>query len=377
MNDLSCLQGPATDPKATARLKHAIEAREPICVGTVIHYDRKRQPFSHSVSVEPIRAEGGTVDVLRLVSSGIARLHVAPQAIASVDLLDGWDDFDADGLEAVDTTASTLVALTMHTRLGHAVQQASGYWSPKSLPPLHPQPPAGPSQYIVLMKAQPPFDVLWASQPWLELCGFQPAEVIGGDLKLIQGPGTDRSAICRMMAAVRSRKSCVVDLINYDKARRPFRHTVHSVYVPAGAEGNEEAIFRAVSTDVSRSSSGIFLRAPDAMAADATADPVHHHPRAVHAPLLRGAHVAALSLSLRSNHQSLSPLHRGGQSVGSAPSPGGSFDLEYGCRSGDYASWMPPWQQAAPTPRAPGWAGFWASDPQAEHRSALVGAGGR
>ena len=239
-HELHCLQGPATDKDILARLTQAVHMREALEVGKLVSYDKLRRPFSHSVSVCPIQSPCGKLECFSIVSRAVTRLDVPSKACHSLDLLDRLDCFEIEGHEGMGSGGLTPLALSC----------------PRPLPALV---PPSTSPFVVLMRGESPFDVLWASEGWLELCGFHASEVVGGDLKLIQGPGTDRMAICRMMAAVKQRQPVTVpNLVNYDKFRRPFRHTVHSVYVPPGTEGNPEGMFRATSTGVARSVKGIF-----------------------------------------------------------------------------------------------------------------------
>ena len=109
----------------------------------------------------------------------------------------------------------------------------------------------------------PPYGILWASNGWLDVCGFSAAEILGVDLQCIQGPGTDRRAISELMAHVRAKKPCTVKaLVNYDKRKRPFRHTLTVVPVPSQTNPAELEMFRAESTEISLSCGGVFAPAP-------------------------------------------------------------------------------------------------------------------
>ena len=67
---------------------------------------------------------------------------------------------------------------------------------------------------------------------------------------LPQGPGTDRTEIRRMMAAVREFKPVTIDrLINYDKTKVPFLQTLSLVPVSSPCGGT---FYRASTTAVSR-----------------------------------------------------------------------------------------------------------------------------
>lgn len=263
---LDYLKGPATDPKVVKRLMEAVWAKESLDLGLLFCYDRHSQAFSHHVSVSPISSPCGSVELFRVVSQAASRPCPAAHASSSIDTCEQWDDdWDVPCGSSIDMTSSQLAALATHSQIDLEELQPASEWgamgvpSPLSLSPSLVPPSPMSSPFVVAMHGEPPYHVLWASEAWLNLCGFESGEVLGGNLNLIQGPGTDRAAICTMMGAVRAKQPIVLrNLINYDKLHRPFRHTVNSVYVPPGAEDNEEGFFRAVSTGVARSSGGIF-----------------------------------------------------------------------------------------------------------------------
>ena len=136
------------------------------------------------------------------------------------------------------------------------------------------QPPA----MVVLTQAEPPYAILWASPLWLDVCGFTMPDIVGSDFRCIQGPATDRVAIKKLMAAVQQKqRSTIPGLVNYDKRKRPFMHTL-TVFPVAGDLSSQRAapvgrhvdtpapadisMFRAESTDVSLSCGGICSSGP-------------------------------------------------------------------------------------------------------------------
>jgi hypothetical protein len=160
------------------------------------------------------------------------------------------------GRQIVDTTPSMLTAVAMQKQARKIID--GGATSRAMLPPL--RQPTLPS-YVVLTQAQPPYAILWASTPWLDLCRFRADEIVGGDFKCIQGPATDRGAIKLMMERVQLKQAVTLPgLINYDKHRRPFRHTL-AILPERDSDGQLDEVrsFRAVSTNVCRSSGGVFI----------------------------------------------------------------------------------------------------------------------
>ena len=69
---------------------------------------------------------------------------------------------------------------------------------------------------------------MWASRGWLGLCGFEAVEIFGRTFHCIQGPATDSGTLALLMGAVRETRDLagVGPLVNYDKSRRPFVHTL-------------------------------------------------------------------------------------------------------------------------------------------------------
>ena len=73
-------------------------------------------------------------------------------------------------------------------------------------------------------------------------------QVLGRDLKCLQGPATSKASIHQLMEGVRAGVPCSVELLNYDKKRRPFQHTVNLAPVRAG--DGEVVLFRTTSSKV-------------------------------------------------------------------------------------------------------------------------------
>jgi hypothetical protein len=82
-------------------------------------------------------------------------------------------------------------------------------------------------------------------------------------LKLIQGPGTDRKAIGRLMEAVRAQTDVAdIPLINYDKRGQPFQHLLSVQPVFEQGLHAPPTLYRATSTDTRSLSCGCPLGAP-------------------------------------------------------------------------------------------------------------------
>ena len=78
--------------------------------------------------------------------------------------------------------------------------------------------------------------VIYASPGFTRLTGYEAAEVIGLDCRLLQGPGTDEASIAILRDAVRDGRPCVVELLNYRKDGTSFWNNV-SLSVVKSSEG--------------------------------------------------------------------------------------------------------------------------------------------
>ena len=69
--------------------------------------------------------------------------------------------------------------------------------------------------------------------------------MVGRTLACIQGPATSASAWQTIVESITNHRECEVELTNYDKSRRPFRHVVRVVPIdgPSGSAAFVRAIF--------------------------------------------------------------------------------------------------------------------------------------
>jgi len=94
--------------------------------------------------------------------------------------------------------------------------------------------------------------ITWANSAWVELCGFsRAADVIGRNLKCIQGPGTDQRALAELKRNISETQPAIaIELINYQyDTRRPFKHSI-SIQPLAPPSGTRPKLFRATSSNV-------------------------------------------------------------------------------------------------------------------------------
>lgn len=64
--------------------------------------------------------------------------------------------------------------------------------------------------------------IIYANKAFKKLTGHDPAEVVGKDPRMLQGPGTDRKVIERLSAALKSGGRFEGRAVNYKKDGTPF-----------------------------------------------------------------------------------------------------------------------------------------------------------
>ena len=251
--DLRCIQGPGTDKVELMRLMDAIRSHASAISATLINYDRHGMPFRHTVDIVPLADPQGEVSLFRATSRDVTRFT---QEHGRCTLDTGSNQVDElDGRRAIDTCCAAFDATNEV-----ATSSSSSSFQPKESVPrgISSKQPS----MVVLTRAQAPYPIVWASEGWLDVCGYSAAETIGMTLKLIQGPGTDRKAIGRLMEAVRAQTAVEdIPLINYDKRGQPFQHLLSVQPVFEKGLHAPPTLYRATSTDTRSLSCGCPLGA--------------------------------------------------------------------------------------------------------------------
>lgn len=235
---LECINGPGTGNEALAVIKQAVGSSRSCTVRLINYHYMQRVPFMHTVAVEPVLASDGTVSRFHATSTEVAWLGQQPRP-SPTPISSSSDDCSAWG-DSAETSFDDLEDLSCGTHSGVSL-------------PLYKQPVQAifaTKPVSVITQAEPPYAALWASHAWMQLCGLVTAELAGRPLKIIQGPGTDRAAIDKLMSAVREGRSCSgIQLVNYHKSGSSFRHSV-SIELKTNSEG--QPFYFATSNDVHR-----------------------------------------------------------------------------------------------------------------------------
>jgi len=78
----------------------------------------------------------------------------------------------------------------------------------------------------VITSGEEPFQIVWASEAWLQLCEYAMGQVLGHTLELIQGPLTTRTSLAQLMGAIRGGDPISLSMVNHTRTGKAFSHTL-------------------------------------------------------------------------------------------------------------------------------------------------------
>jgi PAS domain S-box-containing protein len=90
--------------------------------------------------------------------------------------------------------------------------------------------------------------IVFTNAAFTRMCGYAPEEVYGRPPRMLQGPGTDRTAASRLGAAVAAGATASAELVNYRKDGTPY--TVRVDLMPVRGDGGAVEHFVAVEREV-------------------------------------------------------------------------------------------------------------------------------
>jgi len=93
-----------------------------------------------------------------------------------------------------------------------------------------------PSPMVITDARAPDNPISWVNDAFLALSGFAVHELVGRNCRMLQGPGTDKSEVARIRAAVEAGDSISSELLNYRKDGSPYwsAMTITPVHDAAG-----------------------------------------------------------------------------------------------------------------------------------------------
>jgi PAS domain S-box-containing protein len=80
---------------------------------------------------------------------------------------------------------------------------------------------------VVTDPRQPDNPIVLANQAFLELCGYEAAEVLGRNCRFLHGPLTDTDAVAELRAAIAEQREHEVELLNYRRDGTLFWNQLH------------------------------------------------------------------------------------------------------------------------------------------------------
>jgi two-component system cell cycle sensor histidine kinase/response regulator CckA len=69
---------------------------------------------------------------------------------------------------------------------------------------------------------EPDMPIIFANEAFYAMTGYVESEVLGRNCRFLQGEGTDSPSLQKIRDSLTTRQNCVVELLNYTKAGRPF-----------------------------------------------------------------------------------------------------------------------------------------------------------
>lgn len=108
-------------------------------------------------------------------------------------------------------------------KLEDLVQSLSRVYNEKIGPAL------GQHQYNFVLSDPrlPDHPIVFASEGFLRMSGYEREEVMGRNCRFLQGPDTDRGTVVEIRDAIREERACQVRILNYTKQGIPFWNLFH------------------------------------------------------------------------------------------------------------------------------------------------------
>ncbi len=101
---------------------------------------------------------------------------------------------------------------------------------------------------VITDPSQPDNPIVYSNQAFEKMTGYSQAEVLGSNCRFLQGPATDPAEVEKLRAALREKRSCLVELLNYRKDGTPFWNALS--VAPIHTVGGKLSHFVGVQTDI-------------------------------------------------------------------------------------------------------------------------------
>lgn len=222
------LQGEGTDPKSVDQIREAVKTGKSLCT-RLLNYKKDGTPFWNLLTITPIRDETGRVVKFVGVQVDVTSTtegHAIHDA-SGVPVLINYDD------RLKENVAKPIVDDVLHAvqagegKTPKRLSRQSGAGSPGQGMPRYALDLATTveriqSNFVIADPTLPDCPIVFASDSFIELCGYRREEVLGRNCRFLQGKHTDRSTVDTLKKAIKEQREITVRLLNYKKDGTPF-----------------------------------------------------------------------------------------------------------------------------------------------------------
>lgn len=249
------LQGEGTDPKEVAKIRDAVKHGK-LCSVRLLNYRKDGSPFWNLLTVTPIKTEDGQVSKFVGVQVDVT------------SKTEGKAFADATGVPLLvkyDTRIRDNVARGIVEDVTEGVQDAettSGPNASKKMSAAKTFPRVAldlattvervQQNFVISDPSIPDCPIVFASDGFCEMTGYDRYEILGRNCRFLQGPDTDRKAVDEIRQAVQQEDETTVRVLNYRKNGEPFWNMF--TIAPMADAGGKNRFFIGIQVDVTAAS---------------------------------------------------------------------------------------------------------------------------
>eukprot|EP00798_Chlamydomonas_sp_ICE-L_P013927 gene13927-19857_t len=241
------LQGEGTDLKEVAKISQACKKGEAVSV-RLLNYRKDGTPFWNLLTMTPIKAPDGTVTKFVGVQVDVTSRTEGATG-ADVPVLVKYDNRLRENVakKIVDEVNSTVESCEPGLLNGQVGKNAKAF--PRVALDLATTVERIQQSFCIADPSIPDCPIVFASDAFLDLTGFQRHEVLGRNCRFLQGPETDANTIAEIREAIKDGDEVTVRILNYKKCGTPFWNVL--TLAPMKDHNNVTTFFVGVIVDVS------------------------------------------------------------------------------------------------------------------------------
>lgn len=251
------LQGEGTDPKEVAKIRDAVKHGK-LCSVRLLNYRKDGSPFWNLLTVTPIKTEDGQVSKFVGVQVDVTS-KTEGKAFADatgVPLLVKYDtrirENVAKGIVA-DVTEGVQDAEKLDSTTPSASKKMSAAKTfPRVALDLATTVERVQQNFVISDPSIPDCPIVFASDGFCEMTGYDRYEILGRNCRFLQGPDTDRKAVDEIRQAVQREDETTVRVLNYRKNGEPFWNMF--TIAPMADAGGKNRFFIGIQVDVTAAS---------------------------------------------------------------------------------------------------------------------------